>query len=242
MQYPLDLQVKYPSEVPDTPSNYAHETLVKLKTAYAEVRKNLDVAQRRQKTYYDKGKVNKGYEIGDKVYLCDKLAKFNEPKWTGPFVILEQVTCKTYKVQPVNDPQMASKTVSHDLLKPCLSQTVTRIQPPRHHKPVFLSDTSNSDVDVVPDDDSSQSDSSTTEGQPVQPVVPVIPPPIQQAPLCRGTHAHLPPNRYGDMVVDLNTYTEDPEASQLSHLKYLQILEREVQHVLPQCMHGTELS
>ena len=37
MQYPLDLQVKYPAEIPDTPENYVHDTINRLKLAYAEV-------------------------------------------------------------------------------------------------------------------------------------------------------------------------------------------------------------
>ena len=86
----------------------------------------------------------------------------------------------------------------HDTSVPPQSENIIygKVPLPTIHS-AFLSDASSSycDMDVVSDEDTSQSDSNTTKfNQPAQPGLPVILPTVQQAPLCRGTQTRLPPN------------------------------------------------
>jgi hypothetical protein len=65
-----------------------------------KIRKNLKVAQERQKSYVDSKRTHKEFKVGDHVYLrwkskrsylrmgmCAKL----EPNYCGPFEVLERV-------------------------------------------------------------------------------------------------------------------------------------------------------
>ena len=183
------------------------------------------MAQRRQKTYYDKGQVHKGYEIGDRVYLCDKIAKFNDPRWIGPFIIIGKVTSKSYKIQHENQLNLPPKVVSHNLLKLCTTEKVVKVQPQHAAKPQFLPESSTGNDPSDADDSSSDDDDDSIHLDNQLPIINPIP--LQQPQLHRGNRARHSPDHYGDMIIDLNN-CDTPNTTEDFHLKYLEFLEGEV--------------
>ena len=65
-----------------------------------KIRKNLKVAQDKQKSYADKHRVNREFNVGDQVYLRVKEKKSSlklgscaklSPRYCGPFEVLERI-------------------------------------------------------------------------------------------------------------------------------------------------------
>jgi transposase InsO family protein len=91
---PLDL-LNPNTEKATTPTTYLHNARTRLRDAYATVRQNQQTAQDRQKANYDRNASDLVFEVGDRVWLNNKARKVGlnpklQPKWNGPFTVLER--------------------------------------------------------------------------------------------------------------------------------------------------------
>src|SRR5271156_4622462 len=132
MVFPIELQYGNPPHEPLTPETHAKQLRNKLIHAYKEVRENFEVAQARQKHYFDEHSHGIEYREGDRVWLANKVAKAFEAKWLGPYIILQKLGSKVYKIEPEKGGTGKIKTtVSFDLLKPCYTEPKDRILKPK---------------------------------------------------------------------------------------------------------------
>ena len=81
--------------------------LKEMEEEVVKIRQNLNVAQDRQKSYADKNRVNREFNVGDHVYLrvrakksslklgsCAKLSQ----RYCGPFEVLERIEPVAYRL------------------------------------------------------------------------------------------------------------------------------------------------
>ena len=104
MQADVMFAVPLQKDADKEPAEYARQLVDQLGIAYAQVRKNLRGAQRRQKLYYDVNTRLRKFEVGDLVYrrkdswkagLSRKLC----PLYTGPFVVTQVLSPSLYRVE-----------------------------------------------------------------------------------------------------------------------------------------------
>ena len=87
--------------VQDEQHNYQWQLQHKLRSMYSKL---IDLKLKEQdiyKRYYDESHASVQYEIGDKVLVLFDLAskRFLEPRWEGPFTIVDKLDDVTYRVE-----------------------------------------------------------------------------------------------------------------------------------------------
>ncbi|KAK3741432.1 hypothetical protein QZH41_003976 [Actinostola sp. cb2023] len=96
----LPLDIMLGEEITEEESSYgkfATDLKEKLTEAYRQTSKNLQMAQLRQKEYYNKNATNKYYKSGDQVFLYTPQLKVGEAAkfhrhWSGPYTIQEKLS------------------------------------------------------------------------------------------------------------------------------------------------------
>ena len=102
---PLDIMLgEQIDEEEESYGEFATELKEKLTEAYRQTSKNLQVAQCRQKAYYNQDATNKVYKPGDKVFLYTPQLKVGEAAkfhrfWSGPYIIQEKLSDVNYKIK-----------------------------------------------------------------------------------------------------------------------------------------------
>ena len=67
-----------------------------------EIKSEIDQSQEKQKYYYDKGRKESSFEVGDLVMLNNPVAKKLESKWTGPYKIIDKTSNLNVKISLPN--------------------------------------------------------------------------------------------------------------------------------------------
>jgi len=114
----LDLTLPMP-RFPVVESDYARALEKELKEARAVAKKNVEVAQRRQKMYYDREAKDNGLEIGDFVMLKVQPKYKLDRRYKGPFVI-KSLTNTNAVIYIKGDKNPEELNVSRQCLSKCV--------------------------------------------------------------------------------------------------------------------------
>ena len=119
LSYPLDIILGYPKEeIQFTPHTYAQQLKSTLIKTYELVRKNFDVAHKRQKQYYDEKSFTLPIQENDLIFLRNHVKKPFQPSWTGPFKVLRVINDKVLEIIPTdNSTGKRKQNVSIDNVK-----------------------------------------------------------------------------------------------------------------------------
>ncbi|VDI57047.1 Hypothetical predicted protein [Mytilus galloprovincialis] len=103
MPLPIDTALIPEELITQSPEKYMDQLINRIKIIQDIANSNLEEAQQKSKIYYDKSTKQPKFKVGDHVLL--KVEKFQvgkkkklEPKWTGPFSIIEQKHDLIYKL------------------------------------------------------------------------------------------------------------------------------------------------
>ena len=113
----LDLTVPMP-RFPVVESAYGLALEKELKEARAVAKKNIETAQRRQKSYYDRGVKDNGLSVGDLVMLKVQPKYKLDRRYKGPFVI-KSLTDTNAVIQSRGDPDSEELNISRQRLSKC---------------------------------------------------------------------------------------------------------------------------
>ena len=142
---PVDLTFEQssPSTSEKEMQDYSHELRERLQEVHSNARQKLGLAAQRQGKMYDRNTKLRKFDVGDWVWLhgvprkrgvCHKL----EPKWTGPFLIMNKLSDVIYRIQESS--RAKPKVVHVDRLKEYLGpplqnwQQMPRRNPKRNIK------------------------------------------------------------------------------------------------------------
>ena len=78
--------------------NMSRTCEIDLRTFTTLCGKNLQIATERQKRDYDSRIVENVYQKGDIVYKREGAGKKLDPKYTGPFIVIECLSPSVYKI------------------------------------------------------------------------------------------------------------------------------------------------
>ena len=122
--------------LPDEPLAVA-AWLERLRDIRALVREKVNIAQQRQSDYFNKGRMNQSFDIGDQVFLSSENIKLEgnaklKPRWIGPFPVTAKINDSTYALElPGRLSQSNLSNAFHtDLLKPYVEDENARDLPP----------------------------------------------------------------------------------------------------------------
>ena len=125
----LPIDVSFPrAEVDSTSTTQQYATLItqRLRQARQFVDQNIQVAQTHQADAYDQGRVNKQYEVDDKVWIYSPhIGKEKKKKlsslWHGPYTVVRRINDLNYVVRLTMNPVSTPSTVHVARLKPFMS-------------------------------------------------------------------------------------------------------------------------
>ncbi|CAG2197363.1 unnamed protein product [Mytilus edulis] len=103
MPLPIDIALIPEELITQSPEKYIDQLINKVKIIHDLAKTNLEDAQLKSKTYYDKSTKIPNFKVGDHVLLKQEKVQIGkkkklEPKWTGPFSILENRHDLIYKL------------------------------------------------------------------------------------------------------------------------------------------------
>ena len=103
MPLPIDTALIPEELITQSPEKYMDQLINRIKIIQDIAKSNLEEAQQKSKIYYDKSTKQPKFKVGDHVLLkVEKVQvgkkKKLEPKWTGPFSIIEQKHDLIYKL------------------------------------------------------------------------------------------------------------------------------------------------
>ena len=164
MSLPLDLVLGSPPSEPKEQNHYVSDLRERIESSYHKVRENLQLAQRRQREYYDRNMKSGSFKVGDLVLLKNHAIKPGEvrkfhKKWRGPYLVLEKLSEVNYRVEPVEGVRRKKMVVHLNNMKTYYTRenseshtATTRPAKPRQPKVTPPS------KDTIDQDDSSDSD------------------------------------------------------------------------------------
>ena len=123
MSLPIDTAL-IPEEIIDqVPDKFIDEIIKRVKTKHDVARSNVQLTQNKNKEYYDKKTKLPNFKVGDKVFL--KIGKVEigkkkklEPKWMGPYSIIESRYNLIYKLLDLKTPRPVKSFIHANRLKP----------------------------------------------------------------------------------------------------------------------------
>ncbi|CAC5360193.1 unnamed protein product [Mytilus coruscus] len=103
MPLPIDTALVPEELITQSPEKYIDQLINRVKIIHDLAKTNLEDAQLKSKTYYDKSTKIPNFKVGDHVLLKQEKVQIGqkkklEPKWTGPFSILENRHNLMYKL------------------------------------------------------------------------------------------------------------------------------------------------
>ncbi|VDI77535.1 Hypothetical predicted protein [Mytilus galloprovincialis] len=103
MPLPIDTALIPEELITQSPEKYIDQLINRIKIIHDLAKTNLEDAQLKSKTYYDKSTRAPNFKVGDHVLLKQEKVQIGkkkklEPKWTGPFSILENRHDLIYKL------------------------------------------------------------------------------------------------------------------------------------------------
>lgn len=123
----IDVNEKFPSA-----KGYVERLTESLSTVLEAVKKHQARASENQKFYFDFKAQHQSYSVGEFVWVRNKARKKGvspklQKRFKGPFRVIERVSDVLYRIQPEGG--VSSNVVHFNLLKPCVSPTVTEPMP-----------------------------------------------------------------------------------------------------------------
>ena len=123
MPLPIDTAL-IPEEIIDkVPDKFIDEVIKRVKTKHDVARSNVQLTQNKNKEYYDKKTKLPNFKVGDKVFL--KIGKVEigkkkklEPKWMGPYSIIESRYNLIYNLLDLKTPRPVKSFIHANRLKP----------------------------------------------------------------------------------------------------------------------------
>jgi hypothetical protein len=123
MQLPLDLVIGTTGGGQDNlRTDYISQLRDRLGTSFQRARSKLKLAQRRQRSYYDRNSKNTSFSVGDLVLMKNHYVKPNVPpkfhrSWIGPFRVLEVISEVNYRVIATHGKNPKAKVVHLNNMK-----------------------------------------------------------------------------------------------------------------------------
>ena len=122
-------------------SEYIRKLLQNFRDVHNNARQHLKTSLKIQKTAYDKRLKIAKFQPGDLVYRSNLLLKKGqcrklESPWTGPFLVMEQLSDVTYKVRG----RKRNFVLHHDNLRPCRDRVVPIWMKRLRHKLLFMTE------------------------------------------------------------------------------------------------------
>ena len=101
-----------------TPENCTQQIRKTLILAYQLARENLNMAQNRQKQYYNEHSHSTDIKVDDLIFVKNFTPQPFQPKWKGPYRVLRNLEGKVLEITPSNDSSgKRQMTVSQDHVK-----------------------------------------------------------------------------------------------------------------------------
>ena len=123
---PISLAYSFNELVPQScPHEYVKELLKNFHEVHHLARDKLKTAMKIQKQAYDTKIREADFHVGDLVYRRNLLLKKGDsrklaPPWVGPFLVVQQLSEVTYKVQG----KRRSFVLHHNILRPCRDRSI----------------------------------------------------------------------------------------------------------------------
>ena len=123
---PISLAYSFNELVPQScPHEYVKELLKNFHEVHHLARDKLKTAMKTQKQAYDTKIREADFHVGDLVYRRNLLLKKGDsrklvPPWVGPFLVVQQLSEVTYKVQG----KRRSFVLHHNILRPCRDRSI----------------------------------------------------------------------------------------------------------------------
>ena len=122
-------------------SEYIRRLLQNFRDVHNNARQHLKTSLKIQKTAYDKRLKIAKFQPGDLVYRSNLLLKKGqcrklESPWTGPFLVMEQLSDVTYKVRG----RKRNFVLHHDNLRPCSDRVVPIWMKRLRHKLLYMTE------------------------------------------------------------------------------------------------------
>ena len=166
MNIPFDVAMQPKDNIGKSAQEHVNELIDQLKMVQKIAKCNVDKAQEKGKTYYDKKARKPQFKVGDRVLLqCMKVPKGTSPKlqmkWEGPFYI-HHANDTTYKLRRLNDHKILKSRIHANRLKLYNDPRDHRV-PPTHVQQQIDNDNNIRNIDDKVANDETQIDITDNE-------------------------------------------------------------------------------
>ncbi|KRZ03458.1 Transposon Ty3-G Gag-Pol polyprotein [Trichinella pseudospiralis] len=122
LQLPLDIQMGSPQRNDtETLPNYIRQTRERINIVHEQMRRQLNLQQRRQKSLYDRKATQGTFRVKDLVWLAIPRGGRLHPCWEGPYEIVQTLGPHTYRVRH-QERRRRTMVVHSDRLKKYVTQ------------------------------------------------------------------------------------------------------------------------
>ncbi|KAL1230199.1 Retrovirus-related Pol polyprotein from transposon [Trichinella pseudospiralis] len=122
LQLPLDIQMGSPQRNDtETLPNYIRQTRERINIVHEQMRRQLNLQQRRQKSLYDRKATQGTFRVKDLVWLAIPRGGKLHPCWEGPYEIVQTLGPHTYRVRH-QERRRRTMVVHSDRLKKYVTQ------------------------------------------------------------------------------------------------------------------------